>query len=140
MSSPIGPILVVDDDPDSRTMLAIALEFEGHTVTTAESGLQALRVAQQHRPSLILLDLMMPVMDGEEFRRQQLKIRSIRKIPIVVVSARHDASQIAGKLKAVGCIGKPVDFDALSVLIRRITQGRSSLAAAAAWLRGRREA
>lgn len=100
-------------------MLAMALEFEGYVVITAENGLQALHMAQQHRPWLIVLDLMMPVMDGEEFRKRQLKTRAIRKIPVVIVSARHDTSQIARKLNAAACIGKPVDFDALTLFVRQ---------------------
>jgi two-component system alkaline phosphatase synthesis response regulator PhoP len=111
-------ILLVEDDPDSRIMMTAALEFEGYRVIPASNGVEGLRLAQEHKPELILLDLMMPVMAGEEFRQRQLKDRDIRKIPVVIVSAQYDAPIAAKRLKAMGCIGKPVDFDALTTLVR----------------------
>jgi CheY-like chemotaxis protein len=114
-----APILVVEDDPDSRLMIATALEFEGHPVVTATNGVEAYNAARSHRPALIVLDLMMPVMNGEEFRRAQLANESIAKIPVVVVSAHHDASVIARRLRAHGCVSKPIDIDALLAVVDR---------------------
>jgi CheY-like chemotaxis protein len=111
-------ILLVEDDPDSRTMMTAALEFEGYRVITASNGVEGLELARRHKPELILLDLMMPVMAGEEFRQRQLKDRDIRKVPVVVVSAQYDAPIAARRLKAVGCVAKPIDFDALTTLVR----------------------
>ena len=113
------PILVVEDDDDTRAMVSTVLGFEGHDVITAANGQEAFVQAQQHRPCLILLDLMMPVMTGEQFRAAQLADPSIVDIPVVVLSAHHDAVAIANRMKVAGCLRKPVDFDALADVIRR---------------------
>ena len=110
-------ILIVEDDLDSRVMLATALELEGHTVVTAANGAEGLARAREHHPRLIILDLMMPVMSGEAFRRAQLQAPDIRAIPVLVVSAHPDAPQIARDMQALACLTKPVDFDALAELV-----------------------
>jgi CheY-like chemotaxis protein len=116
---PRPPILVVEDDHDSRQLLAMLLEHQGHSVVTAQDGMQALNVAREHRPALILLDLMMPIMSGEEFRRAQLQDTRIRSIPVVVISAHHDARNIAKRMKAAGYVQKPLDYEALLDLCAR---------------------
>jgi CheY-like chemotaxis protein len=117
---PEEPVLIVDDDEDCREMLATLLVAHGYRIVTAENGAEALTVARQYRPCLILLDLMMPVMDGEEFRRTQLTDPQIRDIPIVVVSARIGAAEIAGRLGAVGVIPKPLDLDQVAATIEEV--------------------
>ncbi len=113
------PILVVEDDADIRELMGIMLEGAGHTVITASNGMQAFNLAQEHQPLLILLDLMMPVMGGEEFRRAQLASRFIKGIPVIVLSAHPDARSIAKRMKAIACLTKPVDFDRLLTLCAR---------------------
>jgi two-component system chemotaxis response regulator CheY len=103
----------VDDDPDMREMVALTLEFAGASVVTASNGVEAYNMARTHHPCLIILDLMMPVMSGEEFRKVQLANETIRKIPVVVVSAHSDAPRIARRMKAKKCFMKPVALDAL---------------------------
>jgi CheY-like chemotaxis protein len=115
------PILVVEDDADIRELMGIMLEGAGHVVVTASNGMQAFNLAQEHQPGLILLDLMMPVMGGEEFRRAQLASKFIKRIPVVVLSAHPDARSIARRMKAVACLTKPLDFDALLTLCARQT-------------------
>jgi CheY-like chemotaxis protein len=110
------PILLVEDDPDSRHMLAMTLELEGHQVLTASNGAQAITMAKRHHPRLIILDLMMPVMSGEEFRRAQMASDDISTIPVVVVSAHHQARQIARRMAALDCLEKPVDIEKLLFL------------------------
>ena len=100
-------------------MMALALEFVGLHVVTATNGVEAFNLARAHDPSLILLDLMMPTMSGEEFRKAQLANAEIRDIPVVVVSAHHDAARIARRMRASGCLPKPVDFDQLAVIVAR---------------------
>lgn len=114
-----GPILLVDDDPDTRTLMTMMLEHAGLQVVTAMNGMEAFNVARARRPSLILLDLMMPVMSGEEFRNAQLANDEIHHIPVVVVSARHDARSIARRMKAAACLPKPIDFEELTATVRR---------------------
>ena len=113
------PILLVEDDPDTRTMMTMALEIAGVDVVTATNGVEAFNLARAHRPLVILLDLMMPTMTGEEFRKAQLANPDIRDIPVVVVSARHDAPRIARRMKASECLTKPIDFDKLTSIVTR---------------------
>ncbi len=114
-------VLVVEDDPDVREMIATALELEGADVLTAANGREAFDLARAHLPRLIILDLMMPVMTGEEFRSAQLAHDTIRDIPVVVLSAHHDAPQIAARLNAVACLHKPIDIDQLQDVLKRWT-------------------
>jgi FixJ family two-component response regulator len=62
---------------------------------------------------------MMPTMTGEEFRKAQLANADISRIPVVVVSAHHDAAKIARRMKASACVAKPVDFDRLTAVVKR---------------------
>ena len=117
---PNEPVLIVEDDDDCREMLAALLMTHGYRAITAENGAVALTVARQHQPCLILLDLMMPVMDGEEFRRAQLTDPQIRNIPIVIVSARINAAEIGRRLGAAATITKPLDLDQVAAAIERV--------------------
>jgi CheY-like chemotaxis protein len=76
-------ILVVEDHADLRDMLAVLLEGEGFSVQTATNGAEALQCLEHARPSLILLDLMMPVMTGDEFRERQLADPRYRDVPVI---------------------------------------------------------
>jgi CheY-like chemotaxis protein len=106
-------VLVVDDDPDCRIMLATLLECAGFPVATAADGRAALAECRRQPPCLILLDLMMPVMTGEAFRTEQLRDPLLAKIPVMIVSARHDAAETARQLAAIGHNVKPIDADHL---------------------------
>jgi CheY-like chemotaxis protein len=86
--SDAAPILVVDDDPELRETLGELLGEEGYDTRLAENGKRALEFLRRGgRPSLILLDLMMPEMNGWQFREEQLKDASLRDIPVVVMTA-----------------------------------------------------
>jgi DNA-binding response OmpR family regulator len=112
-------VLVVDDDPELRVLLETCLRVEGFDVRTAQNGSDALSVAQQTTPCLILLDLMMPVMDGIEFRRRQQRAPALRDVPVVCLSAHHNARQTAASLGFDDCLGKPFDLDHLIAVVRR---------------------
>jgi CheY-like chemotaxis protein len=118
-------ILVVDDDPDSRTMLETMLTFAGYRVVSAENGLQALSIAERQHPSVILLDLMMPVMDGFGFRAAQLARPAIAGIPVICVSGRHDAHQAARRLGTSACVMKPFALDEIVRHVGRLTGRRT---------------
>lgn len=105
-----NPILVVEDDTDSRVMLATVLTLQNYRVVTASNGEEGIAMARQHRPCIILLDLMMPVMDGEEFRAAQLDDPEIRDIPVVLVTASHDGTSRAQNMGAICCIRKPLSL------------------------------
>mgnify|MGYP003580690051 CR=1 FL=1 len=127
MTRTTDPILVVEDDPDLLLMLATALELDGQRVVTAANGRDAVHQAQVHHPSLIVLDLMLPIMSGEAFRQVQLADEAIKSIPVLVVSARHDAEIIAQRMNAAGCLTKPVNLEAFSNLVKTLLPvGRNS--------------
>jgi CheY-like chemotaxis protein len=105
-------VLIVEDDLDTREMLGRFLELEGFRVETAENGRQALdRLEAGAEACVILLDLMMPVMDGWQFRREQIRRATLAKIPVIVVSAagRERFEQI----DANAFLSKPVDLEEL---------------------------
>jgi CheY-like chemotaxis protein len=116
-------ILVVDDDADVRVLLEAYLALEGFDVLTACNGRDALLQLRDTRPSVILLDLMMPVMDGVEFRRHQQGQPALRDIPVVCLSARHDAKQTATLLGVAECLAKPFELDMLIAVLRRHCPG-----------------
>ena len=105
-------IFIVEDDLDTREMLGRFLELEGYDVETAANGRQALdRLTTGLRACVILLDLMMPVMDGWQFRRAQVQNQNLANIPVIVVSAAgRDRLQ---QIHADAYLSKPVDLDEL---------------------------
>lgn len=109
-------ILLVEDDTDLREALAEFLADEGFgPVDTAANGAEALRKLHDGPPpGVILLDLMMPVMDGWAFRRAQLADSQLAPIPVVVLSAADSLPDVSASLR------KPVDLDALSGVLRRL--------------------
>ncbi len=113
--APPGNILVVEDDAVTREALKAVLEGNGYAVACAHDGRQALdRLGRDEPPALILLDLMMAGMDGWEFRRKQGRDPALASIPVVVVSAAHDAAA----LDADDYLQKPVEFDHLLATVR----------------------
>jgi len=100
---------VVDDDEDIREILNELLKREGCQVFCAENGEQALLKAKAEAPDIILLDLMMPVMDGWQFRQHQLGEPSISEIPVVVFSACRNDMKVAGYLQKPAHAGDVLD-------------------------------
>jgi CheY-like chemotaxis protein len=113
-------ILVVEDDRATRDAVAIVLQDEGYAVTGVANGQEALlHLRQAAPPDLILLDLMMPVMNGWEFRRQQTKEPALKSIPVMIVSADAGVPQKAAALGAVDYLVKPIDLDKLLAAVQR---------------------
>ena len=110
-------ILVVEDDADSRMMVQMLLEREGYVVATAANGLEALASARQQRPDLIVLDLMMPLMDGRAFRAAQLADPDLASVPVVLTTA---ASPSDAALTVDASFQKPLDFDAFVGTLRTL--------------------
>jgi CheY-like chemotaxis protein len=112
------PVLIVEDDADLREMMAQLLTLEGFAAATVSNGREALAYLRAHAaPDVILLDLMMPVMDGWEFRREQRLDREMAEVPVIVLSAL-DQTRVA-EVAADAFLKKPLDFDRLLELIRR---------------------
>jgi CheY-like chemotaxis protein len=108
--------LVVDDDADIRAVLQGLLDDEGYHAICVENGEEALnRLRAGLRPCLILLDLMMPIMDGHRFRAQQVSDPSLANIPVVVITA---GTQL-GKVDPVAVLRKPFRYEEL---FARVTQ------------------
>ncbi|HYP25776.1 MAG TPA: response regulator [Blastocatellia bacterium] len=112
-------VLLVEDFEDSRFSLSKLLEFEGYEVLEAEDGAQAIDLAINNKPDLILMDLSLPVIDGLSATRQIRQHESMMTIPIIALSA-HDVLDFQNKAKDAGCtdyVTKPVDFgDLISML------------------------
>ena len=126
MSAPSKPpsILIIEDDRDIRESLAEVLEDEGfHVISQPDGarGLDYLRGAQE-LPALILLDLMMPNMNGFQFREAQLKSAELAQIPVAILSADGDPQERAGDLNAAGYVKKPLKIKALLDLVSGILE------------------
>src|SRR5712675_2367404 len=112
--------LVVEDFEDSRFMMRRLLELAGYSVLEASDGEQAVALAVQEQPALILMDLSLPKLDGLAATRQIRQHIDISKIPIVAVSA-HDSPASRTEALAAGCdeyVTKPIDFDQLDRLLK----------------------
>jgi CheY-like chemotaxis protein len=125
MSVPVGNVLIVEDDADTREMLSMLLSTEGFHPVVAEDGLEGLHLLRtvRHRapevPCLILLDLKMPRLGGGEFRRAQLGDPTVASVPVAVMSGATDAVQRALALGAVATLMKPLDCEMLLTVVRR---------------------
>jgi CheY-like chemotaxis protein len=110
-------VLVVDDDPDIRETLRFVLEDAGYRVYSAENGREALEVlASIHPlPGLILLDLMMPIMSGDEMLRALKRVHALAEIPVTIVTA----SGAPMPPLASGLLKKPVDLDVLLRIVSK---------------------
>jgi signal transduction histidine kinase/DNA-binding response OmpR family regulator len=122
--APLMPasILVVDDDTDTRMAIAQLLEDAGYHALTASDGLEALEILRREpglRPSLVLLDVMMPNMDGKQFREQQRLDVELGKIPVIVFSAHDEVATISRMLEADDYLAKPFDASELVDAVAR---------------------
>lgn len=115
-----GYVLVVDDDVAIREALEAVLEDEGYAVQGAANGREALKILRSGTgaPAVILLDLMMPVMNGWEFRAEQQGDPNLAPIPVVVLSADRDIAAKAAALQAPAYLAKPVNLDVLLDTVR----------------------
>jgi CheY-like chemotaxis protein len=114
-------VLVVDDDADVRELLRVALSGEGYHVAGAANGRDALNYLRSHADTcIILLDLMLPVMDGSLFRRRQLRDRSLAWIPVVLMSGRPDADRHARDIHARRLVKKPLNLDEVEHALKSV--------------------
>ena len=121
-------ILAVDDIPDNLLLVQLALEQEGHQVVLAHNGETALKQIKQAPPSLILLDVMMPGMDGYEVTRRIRQDKNIPFIPILLVTAREESSLVEGlDAGADEFVRKPFHIDELQARVRSMLRLKETI-------------
>ena len=119
-------IMVVEDFEDNRFMMRRLLEMSGYQVLEAVNGEEAVEIAKRERPSLILMDLSLPLLDGLAATRRIRQEAELRDVPIVAVSA-HDTADFHADALAAGCndyVTKPIDFDQLEALLGKLLTRR----------------
>ena len=115
--------LVVDDDPESREMIAAILTNAGYSIETAADGREALELLRSIRPAVIFLDIQMPIMDGAEFRQIQRRDRNLLSIPTVVMTAANVEPML--DLAVEKTLRKPVrQQELLQIVARHCTPDR----------------
>jgi CheY-like chemotaxis protein len=116
-----GRILVVEDDEDIREVMQEMLASEGFHVDVAKDGLDALdKLDGSTDPPLILLDMMMPRMDGQAFLEALRGRPALARAPVVVISGNAAARETARRLQAAACLMKPFELEDLLVVVRRL--------------------
>jgi DNA-binding response OmpR family regulator len=113
-------VLVIDDDVDIRDSLVDFLQDHGYAPVGAVHGRDALDKlnAPNLRPCAIILDLMMPVMDGKMFRQEQLRIPDLSRIPVIVISAQKNVAEAIEDLDIARSLPKPLNLSALLKVLR----------------------
>jgi two-component system cell cycle response regulator DivK len=120
-SRPDAPsILVAEDNPDSRDALRALLEAYGFAVVEAENGQEAIKQALRHHPDLVLMDIMMPVMDGLQATRTLRASPDFRQVPIVALTAMAGSRQLAMEAGCDDHLPKPIDIPAFLQTIRTL--------------------
>lgn len=115
-------VLLVEDFDDARFMMRLLLESAGYQVLEAKDGREAVELARQDQPDLILMDLSLPIIDGLSATQLIRRIPGMEQTPIVALTA-HTEREFRERAYAAGCndfVGKPVDFDQLESLLRKV--------------------
>ncbi len=117
-------ILLVEDDVDIQYLMKQLLESEGYDVNCAANGKEALEKLRDNSydPNLIILDLLMPIMDGYQFCQEQIKDDRLAQIPLIVMSAERDIRGIKTAIRATDYIKKPLDIDTLLTSVEKISK------------------
>lgn len=115
-------ILVVDDTDDSREIISAMAEWLGHEVIQARSGMDALRIAIDKHPQLVLMDLMMPDVDGGQTAAALRKISSFVRLPIVMVTAYPEKTGSKPQMVWDAFLRKPVNLEDLTEIIDRFSR------------------
>jgi DNA-binding response OmpR family regulator len=114
-------VLIVDDEPNNVDFLEQALEDSGYQLITATNGQEALDKIQSEQPDLILLDLMMPILDGFAVLAEVKADQVLRDIPVIIISAEHDSKSVVKGIKqgAEDYLTKPVNAD---ILVKKVKE------------------
>ena len=128
MVSAKNTILVLDDDPSLRHMLRVLLEQEGYAVIAAGDVRSAIAQCAVQLPDLMVVDLMLPIEDGEMFLREFRRRWRNEDVPVILLSASSARSDIARRLGVEATLSKPFFAEDLRELVTRLVDGRSSVA------------
>ena len=112
-------ILIIEDNKSIRDTLVLALEFDNYQVQTASNGSEALTLLENSTelPHIIILDMQMPVMNGYEFRKEQMKRSKISQIPVIILTANNNLQDLKKELQAYEFLNKPVEVQDLYFIL-----------------------
>jgi CheY-like chemotaxis protein len=113
-------VLIADDDPDTRLLLSLVLTEQGYDLDTARDGFEALALAEQQRPDLMVVDHMMPRMTGTDCVTIMKEHPALCEVPVVLVTAAPAAVQAAGRLGFHAAVEKPLELDEFVRTVRRL--------------------
>jgi CheY-like chemotaxis protein len=113
-------VLIADDDPDTRLLLSLVLSENGYELDTARDGMEALALAEHHRPDLVVVDHMMPRMTGTDCVTIMKTQPGLREVPVVLVTAAPKAVQVAGTLGFEAAVEKPLELEEFVRTVRRL--------------------
>ncbi len=119
-----GRVLLVEDDDHIRGFLREALADEGYQVLEASNGRVGLALLIDRRPDLVILDLMMPDMDGWSFRAAQQRRSDVAAVPVIVLSAARHLAEHARALAATAVFAKPFELDDLLRVVQQVVAER----------------
>jgi len=123
-SHDVVKVLLVEDTEDNRQMMRRLLEMSGYRVVEAINGVEAVKLASEEKPRIILMDLSLPLIDGLTATRRIRSLPGLSKVPIIAVSA-HDTADFHSEALAAGCnayITKPIDYPELEEVVNRLLQ------------------
>ena len=123
----VATVLLVEDTEDNRQMMRRLLEMSGFRVVEATNGREAVEVASQVQPQIILMDLSLPIIDGLAATRQIRNLPELNTVPIVAVSA-HDTADFHSEALDAGCdayVTKPINYTELEHLVTRLIAGNA---------------
>ena len=121
-SHDVVKVLLVEDTEDNRQMMRRLLEMSGYRVVEAINGVEAVKLASEEKPRIILMDLSLPLIDGLTATRRIRSLPGLSKVPIIAVSA-HDTADFHSEALAAGCnayITKPIDYPELEEVVNRL--------------------
>jgi CheY-like chemotaxis protein len=113
-------ILICDDDEGILDVLELILEETGHTIVPEINSLNVLALLDQQKPDLVILDLWMPVLSGDQLLKMIRTIPAYSHLPVIIVSASRDGEQIATDHSASAFIAKPFDYDSLIEMVEKL--------------------
>ena len=114
-------ILIIDDDVTALDIVDFLFEDRGYEVVRRADGLSALECVESVKPDIILIDLMMPIMDGYTFRTEQMKNPEWSKVPVVVMSAEANAKEKMKNFGITAFLSKPVELDTILKTVERFS-------------------